>query len=87
MYVAFPYVILLFYFHPFNRLSYVIRGDKKSICNKFIQQSAVTCLIWPPEQQIIFGTADGKVRLANIKTNKSATVYNTDSYVVSLTAK
>ena len=65
----------------------MFRGDKKSICNKFIQQSAVTCLIWPPEQQIIFGTADGKVRLANIKTNKSATVYNTDSYVVSLTAK
>lgn len=63
------------------------RGDKKSICNKFIQQSAVTFLIWPPEQQIIFGTADGKVRLANVKTNKSSTVYNTDSYVVSLTAK
>ena len=37
------------------------RGDKKTICNKFIQQSAVTCLIWPPEQQIVFGTADGKV--------------------------
>ena len=37
------------------------RGDKKTICNKFVQQSAVTCLIWPPEQQIIFGTADGKV--------------------------
>ena len=32
------------------------------ICNKFIQQSAVTCLIWPPDQPIIFGTADGKVR-------------------------
>jgi len=37
------------------------RGDKKTICNKFIQQSAVTCLIWPPDQQIVFGTADGKV--------------------------
>lgn len=37
-------------------------GDKKVICNKFVHQSAVTCLIWPPEQQsIIFGLADGKV--------------------------
>ncbi|KAI0233465.1 hypothetical protein LSAT2_016275, partial [Lamellibrachia satsuma] len=60
-------------------------GDKKTICNKFIQQSAVTCLIWPPEQQIVFGTADGKVRMANIKSNKSSTLYNSESYVVSLT--
>lgn len=59
-------------------------SEKKVICNKFIQQSAVTCLIWPPEQPIIFGLADGKVRSANTKSNKSATVYNTDSYVVSL---
>lgn len=59
-------------------------SEKKVICNKFVQQSAVTCLIWPPEQPIIFGLADGKVRSANTKSNKSATVYNTDSYVVSL---
>lgn len=37
------------------------RGDKKVICNKFVQQSAVTCLIWPPDQPIVFGLADGKV--------------------------
>jgi len=40
----------------------LFRSDKKTICNKFVQQSAVTCLIWPPDQQIIFGTADGRVR-------------------------
>ena len=28
-----------------------------------------------------------KVRAANIKTNKSSTIYGTDSYVVSLAAK
>ena len=39
----------------------LFRSDKKTICNKFVQQSAVTCLIWPPEQHIIFGTADGRV--------------------------
>ena len=60
-------------------------GDRKSICNKFVQQSAVTCMIWPPERSIVFGTADGKVRMANVKSNKSATLYNTDSYVVALT--
>lgn len=88
----------------------------------FAFQSAVTCLIWPPEQQnIIFGLADGKVgisrissldvscvvmyslleltfnqsfkpcpsqvRIANLKTNKSTTLYGTDNYVVSLAAK
>ncbi|XP_027053913.1 intraflagellar transport protein 172 homolog [Pocillopora damicornis] len=62
-------------------------GEKKVICNKFVQQSPVTCLIWPPEQQnIVFGLADGKVRIANLKTNKSTTLYGTDNYVVSLTA-
>ncbi|KAK0069568.1 intraflagellar transport protein 172 isoform X1 [Biomphalaria pfeifferi] len=60
-------------------------GEKKVICNKFVQQSAVTCLIWPPDQPIIYGLADGKVRSANIRTNKSSTVYSTESYVVSLT--
>nr|XP_042696068.1 intraflagellar transport protein 172 homolog isoform X3 [Chrysemys picta bellii] len=39
-------------------------GDKKVICNKFIQT----------------------VRLANTKTNKSSTIYGTDSFVVSLTS-
>ena len=38
------------------------RGEKKVICNKFVQQSAVTCLIWPPDQPIVFGLADGKVK-------------------------
>ncbi|XP_063414390.1 intraflagellar transport protein 172 homolog isoform X2 [Mytilus trossulus] len=61
-------------------------GEKKVICNKFVQQSAVTCMMWPHEQPIVFGLADGKVRSANIKTNKSSTIYGTDSYVVSLAA-
>ncbi|MBN3325630.1 IF172 protein, partial [Atractosteus spatula] len=77
-------------------------GEKKVICNKFVQTSAVTCLLWPAEHAIIFGLAEGKVwqifkikkndcvlsqqvRLANTKTNKSSTVYGTDSYAVSLT--
>ncbi|XP_012868986.1 PREDICTED: intraflagellar transport protein 172 homolog [Dipodomys ordii] len=60
-------------------------GDKKVICNKFIQTSAVTCLQWPAEYIIVFGLAEGKVRLANTKTNKSSTIYGTDSYVVALT--
>ncbi|XP_078205746.1 intraflagellar transport protein 172 homolog isoform X6 [Callithrix jacchus] len=61
-------------------------GDKKVICNKFIQTSAVTCLQWPAEYIIVFGLAEGKVRLANTKTNKSSTIYGTESYVVALTA-
>ncbi|XP_064457098.1 intraflagellar transport protein 172 homolog [Ornithodoros turicata] len=61
-------------------------GDKKVICNKFIQQSAITCMVWPLHGPITFGLADGKVRSANIKTNKSSTLYAADSYVVALTA-
>ncbi|XP_022255684.1 intraflagellar transport protein 172 homolog [Limulus polyphemus] len=61
-------------------------GEKKVICNKFVQQSAVTTLIWPLEGPVVYGLADGKVRVANIKTNKSSTLYATDSFVVSLTS-
>ncbi|XP_076011253.1 intraflagellar transport protein 172 homolog [Genypterus blacodes] len=58
-------------------------GDKKAICNKFVQTSAVTCLLWPAENSIVYGLADGKVRLANTQTNKSSNIYDVD-YVVSL---
>nr|CAB3255301.1 intraflagellar transport protein 172 homolog [Phallusia mammillata] len=60
-------------------------GEKKVICNKFLQTSAVTCLMWPMDNAIVFGMAEGKVRLANTRTNKSSTIYGTDSYVVAIT--
>uniref|UniRef100_A0A1A8U1D0 Intraflagellar transport protein 172 homolog n=1 Tax=Nothobranchius furzeri TaxID=105023 RepID=A0A1A8U1D0_NOTFU len=59
-------------------------GDKKAICNKFIQTSAVTCLLWPLENAVVYGLVDGKVRLANTQTNKSSTYYGTESCVVSM---
>lgn len=60
--------------------------DKKSICNKFQQGSAVTCLTWPSRrpQEIVFGLAEGKVKIGQLRSNKAATLYTTDSYVVSL---
>ncbi|XP_026856898.2 intraflagellar transport protein 172 homolog isoform X1 [Electrophorus electricus] len=61
-------------------------GDKKVICNKFVQTSAVTCLLWPAEHSIVFGLTEGKIRVANTKTNKSSTIYGTESYVISLTS-
>ncbi|KAM9496806.1 intraflagellar transport protein 172 homolog [Clarias gariepinus] len=61
-------------------------GDKKVICNKFVQTSAVTCLLWPAENSIVFGIAEGKIRVANTKNNKSSSIYGTESYVVSLTS-
>lgn len=100
-------------FYNFVKLLFMLRSEKKVICNKFVQQSAVTCLIWPTEQSIVFGLADGKVtfftdvlyvqyivphkvqnncadiqvRLANVKSNKSSTIYNTDVYVCTLTPR
>uniref|UniRef100_A0AAZ3RIU3 Uncharacterized protein n=1 Tax=Oncorhynchus tshawytscha TaxID=74940 RepID=A0AAZ3RIU3_ONCTS len=60
------------------------RGEKV-ICNKIVQTSALTCLLWLAEHAIVFGLTEGKVHLALTKTNKSSTVYGEDSYVVSLT--
>ena len=62
--------------------------EKKSICNKFPQGSSVTCMVWPHERnnELFFGLAEGKVRIGLAKNNKSSSVYQTESYVVSISA-
>ena len=39
-------------------------GDKKSICNKFQQASAITCITWPEQRpnELVFGLAEGKMK-------------------------
>lgn len=63
-------------------------AEKKSICNKFPQACAVTSLVWPKDRpnEVVFGLADGKVRLGMLKNNKSYTCYAhpENSYVVAL---
>ena len=63
-------------------------GDKKSICNKFLQHHPVTALAWPAGRagELAFATADGKVRVGTLKTNKATTLYAhpEQSYVVAL---
>jgi len=63
-------------------------GDKKSICNKFQQASPVTSIVWPEQRpnELVFGLAEGKVKVGQLRSNKPATLYSTDSYVVSLCA-
>ncbi|TPX36361.1 hypothetical protein SmJEL517_g01621 [Synchytrium microbalum] len=60
-------------------------GEKKSICNKLIQTAEITALTWPLGQPntLVFGSSDGKVRVGNLKVNKAATLYQTESCVVS----
>jgi intraflagellar transport protein 172 len=61
-------------------------GDKKSICNKFQHTSSITCLAWPFKRmnEIVYGLAEGKVKIGQMKTYKPATLYQTDSYVTAL---
>ncbi|KFD64150.1 hypothetical protein M514_12468 [Trichuris suis] len=59
-------------------------SDRKVICNKFLHKGPVTCLLWPSEQRIVVGSLEGRVRLANPKTNKCSTMYNTGVMVTSL---
>lgn len=63
-------------------------GDKKSICNKFQQASSVTSIVWPEQRpnELVFGLAEGKVKVGQLRSNKPATLYSTDSYVVSICA-
>lgn len=61
-------------------------GEKKAICNKYPQSTAITCLTWPLSHQneFFFGLADGKVKLGNLRNNKSVLIYGVDEYVVSI---
>ena len=65
-------------------------ADKKSICNKFVQSAPVTSLVWPKERhnEVVFGLADGKVKVGVLKTNKTFSLYAhpEGAYTVSLTA-
>jgi len=59
--------------------------DKKSIRHKFVQATAVTCMTWPSAHphEVVFGLADGKVKVGQLRSNKPATLYTTDSHVIS----
>jgi len=63
-------------------------GEKKIICNKFLQKSAVTCTCWPHlhPSEIVFGLRDGRVRVGNTRNNKAATLYQAETEVVALAA-
>jgi intraflagellar transport protein 172 len=61
-------------------------GERKAICNKFQQSSAVTCMTWPSNRvnDLAFGLAEGVVKLGQLRNNRASTLYKTDSYVVSI---
>ncbi|KAJ3660531.1 hypothetical protein Zmor_004974 [Zophobas morio] len=60
------------------------KGGQLAICNKFPQPSPVICILWLSTGPIICGLADGKVRALQTKSNKSQSLFASDSLVVSL---
>ncbi|GBG73915.1 hypothetical protein CBR_g17630 [Chara braunii] len=65
-------------------------GDKKSICNKFHQSTAITCVTWPSQHhhEVVFGLLEGKVKVGQLRNNKAGTLYThpEGSAVVALTS-
>jgi len=63
-----------------------IWNGKKSICNKFSGTSPVTSLVWPSNHpfEAVYGLAEGKVKIGQLRSNKHQTLYNAESYVVAL---
>ncbi len=61
-------------------------GDKKTICNKIPQNSPITAMCWPSQRMnnVVYGLADGKVRMVDLKTTKVSNLFTTESYVVSM---
>ena len=60
--------------------------EKKSICSKILLDSSPSAIVWPKDRQFEFVFADnaGKVKLAKIRNHKSETLYETNSYCLSL---
>jgi intraflagellar transport protein 172 len=48
----------------------------------------VTCLTWPRNKphDLIFGLAEGKVKVGQLRSNKAQTLYSLDNYVVAVSA-
>jgi intraflagellar transport protein 172 len=61
-------------------------GEKKSICNKFQHSSSITCLVWPSKRasDLVYGLAEGKVKIGQMRTHKFVTLYKTESYVTAM---
>ena len=59
---------------------------KKTISNKFPESSAICAIDWPRKSphQIILGLYEGKIKLGNLRSNKSQTLFKGESHVVSL---
>jgi len=48
----------------------------------------VTCQAWPLAQaNVVFGLTDGKVRVGQLKTNRSSSLYPGGSCVIALASK
>eukprot|EP01084_Bolivina_argentea_P105378 188683_1 len=66
-------------------------GEKKSICNKFAVSAPVTCMCWPNNKndELVFGLTNGKLKIGilkinGVRKNKSATLFETNSFVHSI---
>jgi intraflagellar transport protein 172 len=56
-------------------------SGKKSISNKFMEDSPITALVWSRKHpyQVVYGLHQGKVRIGNLRTNKAQTLYKGSS--------
>lgn len=59
---------------------------KKSIVNKFLESAAVVSIAWPPStaSQCVYALTNGKIKVGNLRSNKSHILYAIDSFTVSL---
>eukprot|EP00762_Andalucia_godoyi_P003650 ANDGO_00724.mRNA.1 Intraflagellar transport protein 172 len=61
-------------------------NDKKSICNKFLNSNPVCNVCWPMEHpnELVYTTADGKIKVGSLRNNKAATLFAAESYPLGL---
>lgn len=64
----------------------LIWKGKKSIVNKFSESAAIVSIVWPPNSasQCVYALTNGKVKVGNLRSNKSHILYAIESFTVSL---
>ena len=79
-------IVFVYKWSTKNHAEESVWDGKKSICNKFEETSPIVSALWPHNTptQCVYALMEGKIKIGNMKTNRSQLVYSIESCAVSL---
>lgn len=64
----------------------IVWNGKKSIVNKFLESAAIVSIVWPASSssQCVYALMNGKIKVGNLRSNKSHILYTVESSTLCL---